>query len=113
MRTKIDRTIAICLLVYGIPIILIGRGEWELGFLGTVIFFLAYLLTTFAKSVRNAVKILDAFVFSSYAITSVGCWVLYSNGYDNSESIWIYIGLVVLGFPIFKKIQNHLQKELN
>jgi uncharacterized membrane protein len=77
MRTKVDRLLAICIVLFGLPIILAGRGQWELALLGATLFFLAYFLLPFSKALRQNVKYLEAFVFSSYFIVFVGCWLFF------------------------------------
>ncbi|RJE77051.1 hypothetical protein BGP78_02050 [Pseudoalteromonas sp. MSK9-3] len=102
-----------CLLAYGIPITLIGMEEWGLGFLGTAAFLLTYMLTTTAKTLRKSIKILDPFVFLSYIINFTGCWLVAFKGYDDSVSIWIYVAVFIMGFPVFKQVQRHFEQELN
>lgn len=112
MRTEADRVISCYLVSFGLPIVLVLRGQWWLGIIGAIIFFAAYFLLPKIKLLRREVPYLDIYVSLSYFIIFVGCWILYSNGYDNTYSIWLYIGIGIIGIPFFYKVLSYLKRNL-
>lgn len=110
MRTETDRIIATYLVFFGLPLVLVIRGQWEPGIIGTIIFFSAYFLLPKIKLLRREVHCLDTYVLLSYFIILFGCWILYSNGYDNTLSIWLYIGIGIIGYPIYRKVDSYLMR---
>lgn len=112
MRTYLDRLMSVCVVTFGLPLIFIGRGQWDIGILGAVVFLLLYSFLPFCKSLRAGIKILNIFVLGSYFVVILGCWFIYSNSFDNAISIWLYIFVAIAGFPVFKKVQAHLKSKI-
>lgn len=110
MRTELDRLMATYRLSFLLPIVLIGRAEWEYGILATAFFFCLYFLLPKIKLIRAEIAYLDAFVLLSYFIMMAGCWLLYSNGYDTTHSIWLYIFMAVFAYQFDKKIRFFINR---
>lgn len=107
MKSKKDQKLMLCLIAFGSPLVLVLREQWELGLLLVIVFLSIYLFLPKAKDIRANVKYLDIFVGGSYMTIITGSWFLYDNGFDQSSSIWLYIAVVALGYPMFKRLEKY------
>lgn len=110
MKKGIDTKLSQCVVFFGLPIVLAGMGKWGAALIGCLLFFGIYCFLPISKSLRHAIKSLDAYVFISYILAFLGFFILYENGYTSSEGVWLYLFIAVVGIPVFKKLEQYLTK---
>ncbi|GAB1624087.1 hypothetical protein AAOGI_41370 [Agarivorans albus] len=109
MEKKSDYFLSLYVVAFGIPIVLFGKGLFTLGVSTVIVFSVVYFYVPSIGFLRKKCRILDYYVFGSFSLVGLGTWILYDNGFSNSESFWLYFFVVCLGFPVFKKLEKTIK----
>jgi CDP-diglyceride synthetase len=106
MNKKNNQFVMLFVVCFGLPLVLVGKQLWAFAGITGAIFLTVYFFSSACKRKRREIKFIDLYVIISYVAIALGCSLLYANGFDETVTIWIYILVVVAGYPFFKKLNK-------